>query len=239
MKPIVVQKFNEEATKKFSEQVYERASLDPNMPIVITIDSYGGALYSLLNMLETLEQVPNPIVTVCKGKAMSCGAVLLAAGDYRFCGRKSTVLVHKASGGALGPSEFLQNDINEVKRLNKMMMEMLAERCGKSLEEFRECMESDLLDSDTGDLARDWYIPAERAKEIGIVDYIGMPKVTPHVMYSIEPSEPKKYEPAPALEEVKVEEQVTKSTKKKVAKKQTRKKTTKKKTTKKKTRRRK
>lgn len=233
MKPIVVNKFNEEAVRHFREKVLERASIDQNLPIVINIDSYGGQVYSLLGMLDIIEQVPNPIVTVCVGKAMSCGAVLLSAGNYRFCGRNSTVLVHQASGAAFGPVEFLQNDADEVKRLNKIVMKMLAKRCGKTLKDFKEYMKEDLTDLETGDTARDWFIPADRAKEIGLVDYVGMPNIKPHVMYTIEATKPKEYEKAPELDILpdKLEEKVKKTTKKKATKKQTRKKSTKKKTT--------
>ena len=188
---IIVNKFCEESAKKFRAQVLKRASLDTNMPIVIYIDSYGGYIDSLNTMLDVLEQVSNPIVTVCTGKAMSCGAVLLAAGDFRFCGRNSRVMVHQGSSGAGGPIESLQNDVDESKRINKQMMHKIAERCGMNLSVFKKEMKSRLHRDD--DEARDLYLPPEAAKEIGIVDFIGMPIIKPVVMYSIEPSLEKKY----------------------------------------------
>jgi ATP-dependent Clp protease protease subunit len=230
---IVVNKFNEEAAKKFRSQVLKRAALDESMPIVVYIDSYGGYIDSLNNMLDTIEQVPNQIVTVCTGKAMSCGAVLLAAGDFRYCGRNSRVMVHQGSSGTGGPIEALQNDVDESKRINKQLMTKIAERCGMTYTQFKKEMKARLHRDD--DEARDLYLPPEAALEIGIVDYVGMPVIKPVVMYSIECAPEKKYQDpnnflAETLEEALDTKKVAKKkTKKKVAKKPTRRKTTKKK----------
>ena len=233
---IIVNKFTEESAKSFREKVIYRAMQDPNMPIIVYIDSYGGYMDSLNSMLETIEQVHNPIITVCKGKAMSCGAALLAAGDHRFCGRRSRVMVHQGSSGTGGPIESQQNDIDESKRMNKELMTFIAERCGKTLTEFKAEMKKRLVKGD--DEARDMYLPADEAKKLGIVDYIGMPHVKPVTVYSVEAAPQKTYD---ALDES-VEEVLESvglinktATKKKTKKKKvSKKKATKKKTTRKK-----
>ena len=217
-KDVIVNEFTELAARAFREQVIARAMLDPNAPITIYIDSYGGYLDSLNNMLETLEQVPNPIVTICQGKAMSCGAALLAAGDYRFCGRRSRVMVHQGSSGAGGPIESLQNDVNESKRLNRQLMSDLAKRCGMTVKMFKEEMTKKLVKND--DEARDMYLCAEAALELGIVDFIGMPHIKPHTQYEIIVASEREYEVIN-----KPKKKITKKkTKKKVAKKKTRRK---------------
>lgn len=228
---IIVNKFTEESAKDFQKKVYSRTMKDSEMPIVIYIDSYGGYLDSLNSMLETIEHVPNPIVTVCKGKAMSCGAALLAAGDHRFCGRNSRVMIHPGSSGAQGFIESLQNDVDESKRLNKQIMTLIAKRCGFSLKRFKEEMKERLINDD--DEARDLYLPAEAAKVLGIVDFVGMPLIRPVVMYSIESSEERKYTHAEELDKLLSEEPIFKKKVKKTGKKKTKKKV--KKTSKKKT----
>lgn len=228
LEEIIVNKFCEESARKFRSQVLKRASIDDSLPIVVYIDSYGGYIDALNAMLDVLEQVPNPIVTVCTGKAMSCGAVLLAAGDFRYCGRNSRVMVHQGSSGAGGPIESLQNDVDESKRINAQLMTKIAERCGKSLAQFKKEMKDRLHKDD--DEARDLYLPPQAAKEIGIVDFIGMPIIKPVVMYSIETAPEKKYEESKQmLAESLQEPSEPKKPRKKVAKKQPTRKTTKKK----------
>lgn len=214
-KDIVVNSFTEESAKAFREQVISRAVADSQAPITIYIDSYGGYLDSLNNMLETIEQVPNPIITVCQGKAMSCGAALLAAGDHRFCGRNSRVMIHQGSSGTWGPIESQQNDVDENKRINKQLMLMISARCGMSLRAFKEEMKKRLHRND--DEARDLYLPAESAVELGIVDFVGMPHIRPITQYVVEVAPKKTYE------------QPEKTIKKKVTKKATKKKISKKK----------
>lgn len=229
-KDIIVNKFTEESAKHFREQVISQAMRNHEAPIIVYIDSYGGYIDSLNNMLETMEQVPNQFITVCTGKAMSCGAVLLAAGDHRFCGRRSRVMIHQGSSGTGGPIESLQNDVDESKRLNKQLMTFLAKRCGMSLKDFKEQMKSKLVKDD--DEARDMYLPAEAALELGIVDYIGMPHIKPMTIYSVEPAPEKVYKKSDESSEEVLKsmglQPAKKTIKKKVTHKKTKKKTAKK-----------
>lgn len=238
---ILVNKFTEESAKKFREQVLRKASLDPNMPITVYIDSYGGYVDALNSMLATMRQVPNQFVTVCIGKAMSCGAILLSAGDYRFIDEGARVMIHQSSSAAWGPTEGQQNDVNENKRLDKQMMDFILGRCGKTFKEYKEALKN--KQTDENDQARELYLDSKESLEFGIVDFIGMPLIKPVVMYSIETAPKKEYQPvqeaATTIEQLLAEGEpipAKKTTKKKVAKKQTRKKT-KKKTTKKTTKR--
>lgn len=182
---IVVNSFNEESAKEFRKQLISKAVQDPGAPIIVYIDSYGGYLDSLNSMLETIEQVTNPIITVCMGKAMSCGAVLLAAGDHRFCGRSSRVMIHQSTGGDYGPVEELQKNVDECKRVNEMFMSFLAKRCGKTLNQLKQIIKDNE--------SRDLYLNAEDCKKLGIVDFIGMPHIKPITMYQIEVAPEKVY----------------------------------------------
>lgn len=231
-KDIVVNSFTEESARSFREKVLARSHIDPNMPITIYIDSYGGYIDSLNSMLETMEQVPNPKVTVCIGKAISAGAVLLAAGDHRFIGRNSRVMIHQGSSGAGGPIESLQNDVDESKRLNNQMIKLLAERCNKSVREFKSEMKKRLHRED--DEARDMYLDAKNAKEFGIVDHIGLPLIKPLIMYTIEAAPERTFEDPvastleSALAEVGLVDKKPSRKKKTTKKKMTKKKTTRK-----------
>jgi len=188
---IMVNKFTEESARNFRKQLISKATSNPDAPIIIYIDSYGGSIDSLNSMLDAIEQMTNIIITVCTGKAMSCGSALLAAGDHRFCGRNSRVLIHQGSGGATGPIEGLQNDVTESKRMNKELMTKIAKRCSLTLKELKFEMKKQLTNED--DEARDLYLTPEAALKIGIIDFIGMPHIKPIINYSVEIAPEKKY----------------------------------------------
>lgn len=175
---IVVNKFTEESAKSFRDKILKRCSIDPNMPVVIYVDSYGGQVDALNSMISTMHQVPNPMVTVCVGKAMSCGAILLAAGDHRFCDPMARILIHEVTAGSINPVNDMENDVKEARRLNNQMMNFLAKRCGKTYKDIKKIMH----DQDS----RDINLTPKQALEFGLIDQIGTPVVKPIIMYSIE-----------------------------------------------------
>ena len=173
---IWVTKFDEEAAQKFRESVILASRFDA--PITIYIDSYGGSIDSLAKMIETLDEVPNTIVTACMGKAMSCGAVLLSHGDVRFCGKHSRVMIHETSSITSGDVHDMHADIVETKRLNEYFLGLLAKNCGyKSYEEIRQ-----LIKKQDG---RDMYMDANSALDFGIVDAVGVPRTRINSMYEV------------------------------------------------------
>lgn len=175
---IWVTKFDEEHAQKFRKSVLEISKSDSQRPITIYIDSYGGYVDALAKMIETLDEIPNPIITACMGKAMSCGAMLLSHGDVRFLGPNSRVMIHEVSSGTIGNVQDMKEDVKETVRLNEHFMGLLAKNCGfKNYEEFRAVIkEQD---------GRDRYLVGKDALDFGIVDAIGLPKVTGRVVYEI------------------------------------------------------
>lgn len=175
---IWVTKFDEESAQKFRAAVMAEAKMDPTKPIVIYIDSYGGYVDALAKMIETLDEVPNPIVTCCMGKAMSCGAMLLSHGDVRFLGRHSRVMVHEVSSGTIGNVQDMKDDVKETVRLNEYFMGLLAKNCGfKNYEELRAVIkEQD---------GRERYLFGQEAIEFGIVDAIGTPNISSRTVYEV------------------------------------------------------
>lgn len=170
---IYVTAFTEKSAQRFRQQVHEVVDeCGPDKPIIVYIDSYGGYADSLASMLETMDEVPNPFITVAIGKSMSCGAILLSHGDYRFCGRYARVMVHEVQSVVWGNARTMKNDLNETLRLNRKLMELLAKNCGmKSYEELKDRFKQ----KDADEL---WMGP-EDALKFGIVDHVGMPKLIP------------------------------------------------------------
>jgi len=177
---IWVTEFNPDAALDFRDSLLEASKGDPTRPIIVYIDSYGGMVDSLASMIETMDEVPNPIITAVIGKAMSCGAMLLSHGDVRFCGRHSRVMVHEVSGGAAGDVHDVGADAQEMKRLNKYFMNLLAKNCG--IKGGYEGLRKMIKDQD----GRDHYMNAEEAVKFGICDAIGLPKVNRMKLYQIE-----------------------------------------------------
>jgi ATP-dependent Clp protease protease subunit len=175
---IWVTAFTEEYAQKFREALLAHAKPGHLHPIIIYIDSYGGSVDALAKMIETMDEIPNPLLTVTLGKAMSCGAILFSHGDVRFCGQHSRIMIHEVSSGAIGNVHDIQTDVEEAKRLNEYFMGLLAKNCGhKDYAELRK-----LIKEQDG---RDRYFTAEQAVKFGIADYVGLPKISASVNYEV------------------------------------------------------
>ena len=185
---IWVVKFDEESAQDFRDSMMESSKGDASRPIIVYIDSYGGQVDALAKMIETMDETPNPIVTVAMGKAMSCGAVLLSHGDYRFCGKHSRVMIHEVSSGTSGDVHDMHADVLETKRLNKHFLGLLANNCNLKggYDSLRKIIK--------GNDGRDLYLDANSAVKFGVVDKVGLPKLEPVILYnmSIAPQKKKK-----------------------------------------------
>jgi ATP-dependent Clp protease protease subunit len=176
---IWVNEFNEDTACDFRDAVLDAAHDDPMRPIVIYIDSYGGQVDALAMMIETMDEIPNPFITVAVGKAMSCGAALLSHGDIRLCGKHSRVMIHEVSGGTAGDVHDVSADAEEIKRLNRYFMGLLAKNCG--IKGGYDALRKIIKNQD----GRDNYMNAEQALKFGIVDGIGMPRVEKATVYQV------------------------------------------------------
>ena len=176
---IWVNEFNEDSAGEFRDALLGASKEDPKRPLVIYIDSYGGQVDALATMIETMDEVPNPLITVAVGKAMSCGAALLSHGDIRFCGKHSRIMIHEVSGGSSGDVHNVVADAQEIKRLNAYFMGLLAKNCkiAGGYEGLRKLIK--------GQDGRDNYLDAKAALKFGIVDAIGMPRVEKVSIYQV------------------------------------------------------
>jgi len=168
--PVVcVNRFEEDTARDFADALsfFEQdKSIDK---ILVKIDSYGGDMYAVLSMIESIEACSKPVYTFCSGKAMSAGALLLSAGKKRFVGKYSTVMVHEVQGEASGSTAQVHADATEQIRLQDLYVTILAKNCKKKVDQVKT-----LLGSSSG---ADVFLNAKQAKEFGLVDKIGTPKV--------------------------------------------------------------
>jgi ATP-dependent Clp protease protease subunit len=164
--PIWVTSFDSDATKVVCDAIL-RAADDPSKPIVLYINTPGGEAGGLAAMLATIDAVPNKVITVAMGYAMSAGCFLLSHGDIRLASPYSRIMLHKVQSGAWGNVDDIANESSAIAELNKMMFEVFAQNVGKSIKEVEESIAT----------KRELYMSAQEAKAYGIVDAIGVPRV--------------------------------------------------------------
>jgi ATP-dependent Clp protease protease subunit len=137
-------------------------SEDPEKPIHLYVNSPGGDVAAGLAIYDTMHYINAPVATLCAGRAMSMGAVLLAAGEpgQRAALPHSSILIHQPLGGARGQASDIEIHAREIVRLRSVLTGILVKHTGQDEERVR------------GDSDRDYYLTAEEALEYGIIDRI-------------------------------------------------------------------
>lgn len=173
---IWVHGFGEQDAQRFADAVLNVAETDPHQMIAVYIDSYGGLIDGLTAMLSVMESVPNRFVTICTGKAMSAGAVLLSRGHIRCMGQEARIMIHEASGGVSGNVNDVHADSQELQRLNDQMLAILARNCKKTVKQLRKLFGGQ----------REVYLTPQQAKKFGLIDVVGIPLIQKQVVYSMQ-----------------------------------------------------
>lgn len=131
-------------------------------PIKIYIDSPGGAVYNCFGLLSIMDKSKTSIHTIVTGHAMSCGFMILIHGHKRFAYELATPLYHQVSGGAYGETKSMEERMTEVKRLQKKVEELTFKKTKITKERLQKVYESKI----------DWYMTAQEALKLGVVDEI-------------------------------------------------------------------
>lgn len=172
-KPITVtiNEFDEKSTKEFFTSCEEALETGQNL-IPVIIDSYGGEVYSLLAMIDYIKQSKIPIMTICSGKACSCGSILLSCGHpgYRYANPHSSIMIHDLSSVIYGKYNDMEIDLKESKRLNSLIFKILDENCKQKSGFFAHKL--DKINK------ADLWLTADKAKEYRLIDQVGSPDLT-------------------------------------------------------------
>lgn len=131
-------------------------------PIVIHIDSYGGAVYQCFGLLSIMKAKGTPVDTIVTGCAMSCGFMIAIHGARRSIHKHGTMMYHQVSTGLFGKVADIEEDLVETQRLQKKIEEMTLENTKITKEKLLKVYKG----------KQDWYLDAKEALKWGCVDDI-------------------------------------------------------------------
>ena len=153
---------NDQIANLIVAQLLYLSNEDRESPIQMYINSPGGQVYSGMAIYDTMQMIPNPIVTMAVGVTASFGTVLLTAGTkgQRYALPHATIHMHQPLGGAQGQATEVEIQAREILRLKVELNQILARHTGQPIE---------VIEHDTD---RDYYMSAERAVEYGLVDKV-------------------------------------------------------------------
>lgn len=147
---------------QFLEQLTYFEYTDCGVPINVYINSCGGGVDAALCMVDAMTTCSCPIRTIGMGSVASAAVLLLAAGDRgsRLITENCRVMIHQVSTGLAGNSSELDNEIQEVLRLQEIYNKVLSKCTGKAVSTIKK------------DIIQNYYMSAAEAIGYGIADKI-------------------------------------------------------------------
>jgi ATP-dependent Clp protease protease subunit len=152
----------EEKSLEFIKEMFKLEMENPLKDIVIIIDSYGGWVDAMWSMQDTMRLLRCKIHTLCVGKAMSCGQLILVGGDKgcRYATPNSRIMMHEITDCTMGTVTDIKNYTQELYRMDKQFREFLIKRTKVKKAQLNEM------------LKKDYYMTPEEALELGFIDKI-------------------------------------------------------------------
>jgi ATP-dependent Clp protease protease subunit len=127
-------------------------------PIILLINNYGGNVLDGWALIAAMEMSQTPIITIAVGSVMSMALPIFLAGDVRLAQKRSTFMYHEVSGGAGGFLTDMKEHLEHVGVLQDRIDEYILEKSSITKEKLLAVR----------DKKKNWYIPADEAKKLGI-----------------------------------------------------------------------
>lgn len=139
-----------------------RADKEKNNPINLVINSSGGDVYEMLGIIDYIQSLSVPVNTICRGRAFSAAAVILACGTgTRTVSKRSCVMFHESSTYLDGiKMSDMSAYINNLSKIENDVCDLLASKSNKDATWWKQQQRIDL------------FLSAEQLLEYGIIDQI-------------------------------------------------------------------
>ena len=125
----------------FSPQSISDALTEANgEDITLEINSPGGYIDAGSEIYTELMEYPGTINAKIVGYACSSASWIALAADHVAMSPTAQMMIHRASGGAIGNSSDMKSEYNALDQMDKSFVDLYAKRTGKSPEEIYQMM---------------------------------------------------------------------------------------------------
>ena len=138
----------------------------PGKPIDMYVSTYGGSADDMASLVDVMNVVKKDCIirTIGIGKVMSAGVLILASGTKgeRLIGKNCRVMIHSVIAGNAGSLHNLENELQEVKKMQEVYLDSLVEATSMTKKQLKSFMRR----------KTNVYLTAEEAIKHGIADKI-------------------------------------------------------------------
>lgn len=147
--------FNE---KEFLEEL---RSIPKDNSLKISINSFGGSVFTALSIYTLLKAHKGEITFRVDGTAMSAATIITSVPNAKVIMPKgSMMMIHKVSSWAMGNVDDFRKAADDMEKLEQNILDIYAEKTGKTVDEIKP-----FVDEET-------YFTASEAVEFGLADEV-------------------------------------------------------------------
>ena len=128
--------------------------------IYLHINSFGGSVFASFSTIDTIINLPVPVVSIIEGAAASAATLISVMCSYRIIYPNSYMLIHQLSSSAWGKMDEIEDEIINLKELMRRI---------KSIYKRKTDINKNALDDI---LKHDLWWNSKKCLEVGLVDKI-------------------------------------------------------------------
>lgn len=153
---------NEKTLEKLISQINIITKFQPELDqVTLYINSYGGDAYEAFGVIDYIESLPFKVNTICFGKVMSAGAlILVSATGERSVSKNSSLMLHELLTDSYGSLSQTKVHTEHLKKLEVIIIDTLVRKSTKTKEFWKKKLLPDL------------YLSASGALKMGLIDKI-------------------------------------------------------------------
>ena len=152
------------SVNKCMTKLTEWSRRKPGCDIEIIFSSPGGSIvdgFELFDFFQELRLKGHRVSTGTMGMAASMAGILLQAGDVRWVGHQSWLMIHRAAFGAIGKTFEIEDEVEFVKRIEERIVDIFTTRSSLTKQKIKKNWDR-----------RDWWISADEAIDLKLVDEV-------------------------------------------------------------------
>lgn len=150
------------ACKMIMQYNAEDKGIEPEnrKPILLYVVSNGGSVYDGFQLIDTIRISKTPVYTINMGYLFSMGFLIGIAGHKRFAFPNAKFLHHDGSNMVYDSTSKVKDRMEFNDRMESRTRQYVISNTKITPEQYDE------------NLRKEWYMMADEAKELGVIDYI-------------------------------------------------------------------
>ena len=112
-------------------------------PLNIHINSYGGEVFEGFAIYNNLKSYAGKKVVYVDGIAASIASVIAMAGDEVYMNKASMLMIHNASGVAVGNAEEMKKVVSALEQINEVIRDVYKNRSNLDDEQLKQFMDNE------------------------------------------------------------------------------------------------